>query len=1336
MSDSKHAKKQRRSIQHGKTNNDPSLAAAPAQQQGKRHSGHGKRKAAAHSITFEAIEPRILLSADPLGMALPVATASYTASDWTDSTPLVALSQDLPPVPIPAASNPVDGSAAEDEPLLTALSAVPATQSQLSISNVEVTLDPDGRVKAGSNIFITVKNTSESTFYGYVWVNLELSNNENGTGPRQDLMGTNGYHEVGEQEFLNLIQPEHTKIGDAIVYVGNGKRSIESQQEIVLAFTGTSWSRINGTIGDLTEIGARSDMIEAGTAYLHSQLLTGEHYPNQSINLSNVITSPAFNVSFADLEIVDFVVPDRIVVGETVEFAVTVRNRGNIDANYNNESISAVMRSTFTGTVNAEHVTPGTRSHVNIYPDLGTNNLYVSNYNESFVNLAPGDTHTFKFRYNYFMPGITGPDGLVSIQQFQLFFSFKPQGTVDNSFVNAFRMNDERLLKTGNFPLTQVARPDLVLEVEDVSVVGGGLNNGLGTPINYKITNIGQVPIVNETLSFKYRFTYNGLTSAYTLTTLSNMNFQPGESFTGQVAWFPDYFRSGDKKLNFDGNLPVDFSISASQSLIEKNTLNNKVTEQVAFGSLPEFWANSYGYKDDIYLRRFSLISGQTATTQWTVKNEKLGAAQLREDAFYWSKDYYWDVNDILATKVTSMIPAGDSTTVTEASLLLPEPGQWYLIFRVDSSESIRELYESNNFASSTKFTIKSGPDLTVDSVTAPSSAIAGNDLEVKWKSRNDGDTAVSGQRKERVVLRKGEQQFEYDVTYTDTIEPGKFKDRTLSITPPVTLAGTWEVSVIVDPENEIGESGQESNNEALVRAQVNIQGSDLTIGTVTAASTVIAGESLDVSWDARNLGAAAVSFSRIERVVLRKEGQQSITYDFTYTDTIEADPLVSVSRKQSILIPATLTGTWEISVIVDPDNDIMEQVETNNEAPVPTQVNIVAGRNLVVSDVQGPSMAIAEQTVQVDWRVRNTGGGAALQGWKDRIYLSSDGALTSDDTLLTTVSNQSTLAAGAEYAASAWVQLPDNIAQNFRILVVTDASGQVAEAVETDNVTASEQFLVTDTPPQLVASALITPPSMLSNVPTAISWTVTNSGSGPVANVSWTDSIFISADAFFDSGDERVADFTYQGPLAKDAAVTRHENITLPQGRAGSFYFFVFTDSRNQIYEYGAEEDNRTFRRDGNNQIAPVDVFATNPPDLEVEALGLSTSTALSGQVISVQATIANNGAAALSQYPGWTDQFYLSSDTTLDVEDISLGQRRWSSGLAVGASYTVNMDLSLGDLGSGTYYVIAVADSTLIVSTTSASALRSLSNACQLIFRHPMCRPPPSLLRMSQVR
>lgn len=1166
MSETKRGKKQRPDCQHG--SGDPGTGSpVAAKHRGTAHAAGGRQKTAANALAFEAIEPRILLSADPLSVTLAGAAASYTASNWAAPTPVVALSEDPAPVAIAAAVNPATEVVPEGEALLSALSAEPASQSQLSITKVEATFDPDG-ILTTQGIFITVKNNSASDFFGRIFANLNLTNSQDGSGPRQGVIRD------------KTITFEDNKIDGTFltsIIDGSGKRTwisdssqrvkIAAQQELKFyRFTDSSGYDIIDRVDWFKdhEIGTPYNVIAPGTAYLQTEIYSEQAWTSV-YKKSNTFTSPSIQNSFPDLELVDVTIPERIAIGEAVEFSLTYKNRGSETVRRREGSNITPVFADLSLSVDAEFQSqqgnPYSQQNLNVYYSKSASKEWWKSQalrsKNTLPDLAPGESHVFNFRYDFFNLGSGNQGEITKITRFNF--------DVEFTQLNDLFYGTDDGKKTGDFTVAKMPMPDLQLEILDFTMI-----NGLNALVPYKITNVGDAPSSAENLKIK-----PPRGKDVNITTVA---LNPGESLTGSVAWSTlDSYGNYNRYLKGVGI--GNFTLFGA---FDKISSNNSVTKQFPVVTVPDLvalpldsWYTDLP-QDDIL--KSPLIAGEAVTTRWAVFNSYgAEAIQVREDAFYWSKDATISDDDILAAKVSRTLSTeSNSSSITEANLVLPAVGDWYLLFRVDDTNTIAETNESNNVMSSPK----------------------------------------------------------------------------LQIAP---------------------------------------KGRDLAIGTVTTASTAIAGEPLQVSWNALNIGDVAFSGSRTERVVLRKAGQQ-FTYDFTYDDLLQ--PGASAARTQSILLPATISGSWDVSVIVDPENAVVEPYgEANNEAPVPAQVNITAGRNLVVSQVRGPSIAMADQVIQVDWRVANTGTGATSKDWKDRIYLSSDDTFGSEDILLGSVANQSQLAAGAEYAASAFVRLPDNISSNFRIFVVADADGQVPEALETDNASASESFLVTDKPPQLVASSLTTPAFILSDVLTPISWTVTNSGTGPVADVGWTDSIFISADAIFDAGDTRVADFNYRGPLAVDEAVTRQEQIKLPQGLTGSFHFFVVSDSWNQIFEYGKEDDNRAVRRGGNGEIAPVDVLATNPPDLETMAVELSVPNALSGAVLSVQATIANNGATAFSS--NWTDRFFLSADQILDVQDIMLAERGKGSGLGIGASYTVDVSLSLpGELASGTYYVIAAAD------------------------------------------
>jgi subtilase family serine protease len=623
----------------------------------------------------------------------------------------------------------------------------------------------------------------------------------------------------------------------------------------------------------------------------------------------------------------------------------------------------------------------------------------------------------------HFHIGHPAEAGLEKITKFDIRLNFTPQGVVANSYVDAIG-NNNVAHKTVSLPVAQVARPDLQIEVEDFSVINGGV-----TKINYKITNVGEVPIVNQVLDIDLWL--KGIVWHSTRFNINNASLAPGQVLAGSFDWLPS---SPDVNLVvFNGSLDALIDLSGA---LETNINNNKLPRKVPFVTVPDLIPEHLNsvlrtIPDDNLLKP-GLLAGATVTTRWEVSNKIAPAtAQVRQDAFYWSKDTTYDLDDILAARVTQTVPKqSNSRTVTEADVVLPTAGDWYLLFRVDDTNSITETNEINNVRSSPKLQIASNAvDLAIGTVTTASTAIAGEPLQVSWNALNIGDVAFSGSRTERVVLRKAGQQFTYDFSYSDLLSPGASVARTQSITPPVTLSGSWEVSVIVDPENAIAES----------------------------------------------------------------------------------------------------------------------KGENNNEAPVPAQVNIAAGRNLVVSQLRVPSLVWANQVAQVEWRVTNTGADVATQGWTDRIYLSSD-ANFGNDILLGSLYDLRQLAAGAEYAASAFVRLPDNVAQNFHILVVTDASGMVPEAAETDNVIASPLLQIVPLGLDLAIGAVTAGASAIAGEPLEVSWNARNIGVVAFSGAR-TERVVLRKE-----GQQFTYDFTYDDLLQPGESAARTQSILLPATISGSW--------------------------------------------------------------------------------------------------------------------------------------------------------------------------------------
>ena len=81
---------------------------------------------------------------------------------------------------------------------------------------------------------------------------------------------------------------------------------------------------------------------------------------------------------------------------------------------------------------------------------------------------------------------------------------------------------------------------------------------------------------------------------------------------------------------------------------------------------------------------------------------------------------------------------------------------------------------------------------------------------------------------------------------------------------------------------------------------------------------------------------------------------------------------------------------------------------------------------DLAVLDVRGPAAGNPDETVTVQWTVRNVGTGVAAGSWRDAVYLSVDPVWTPNDVFLGEVTIDEPVVPGAEYEGSVDVVLPN----------------------------------------------------------------------------------------------------------------------------------------------------------------------------------------------------------------------------------------------------------------------------------------------------------------------
>src|SRR5262249_48855910 len=195
-------------------------------------------------------------------------------------------------------------------------------------------------------------------------------------------------------------------------------------------------------------------------------------------------------------------------------------------------------------------------------------------------------------------------------------------------------------------------------------------------------------------------------------------------------------------------------------------------------------------------------------------------------------------------------------------------------------------------------------------------------------------------------------------------------------------------------------------------------------------------------------------------------------------------------------------------------------------------------------------------------WTVTNAGSGVTAESaWSDRIVMSLDGTFDSNDIVLASIPHTGALAPGAIYTNNATVTLPIGLSGDFKFLVVTDAQFQVYEhALDGNNTghTTSATHINLTPPPDLEASLISVPSSAIAGHTLPISYRITNAGSSITPNTSWTDRIYLSADASLSSDDIKLADLIHYGALDASQSYDVSTNLTLPNTLSGNYYVIV----------------------------------------------------------------------------------------------------------------------------------------------------------------------------------
>ncbi len=719
-----------------------------------------------------------------------------------------------------------------------------------------------------------------------------------------------------------------------------------------------------------------------------------------------------------------------------------------------------------------------------------------------------------------------------------------------------------------------------------------------------------------------------------------------------------------------------------------------------------------------------SADAGQPIDLSWVVSN--VGAAaytQTWQSNVYLSADATYDTADTLVRTggSGSNLAAGGSVpqTAVTAAPTAAAAGDYFLIVRAERysyySTQYAETRTDNNTAA-IPFRIRT-PDLRVGGLTGPAAATAGQSVDISFVVSNAGTTPVYDATGVSAVAWVAKDAAGANRVASTGVSLGTDArlpvngsvTRTATLTLPTNLTGgTYYYGVTVGAGRADGNAADNAASTALTVTALPTSPPptpvppppagpqpDLTVALTGTPARVFPGDTLSATVVVTNAGAAAVPSDEYESgyvyVYLALSADAVLDDDDTYLAYQYAsaggtawEPGTSRSVTLATeLSRSTTLGAGYLIASVTPYY-FAESDSNNNTAVAAVTVAPLtpgAGVNLTATAVSLPNGLSVAGYSTATWTVRATPTPAAGGKWEDRVYLSADATLNTATDLLagTKLISASDVRADGTYSASAEVYAPYNPNQYRYVFVVANARTPADDPNPADN-TASAA--VTLTAPDLIPTVSVVPSTQGLVKVTA---SVRNAGPVSASRSSWSDLVYLSADAVLDSNDTYLGGFSRYGALAAGESYTTGGDVSLAGRTIAGGYLLFITDGNNySSYSSYVEESDEV------NNVAAVRLTAAGLPDFRPTAATASKTTVRTGESITVSWTIANDGTAVTGTL---YDSVYLSDDTTFDPTDEYVGYAS-GNGLAAGASVNRTGTVSIPSGTGGTKYLLVVAN------------------------------------------
>lgn len=470
----------------------------------------------------------------------------------------------------------------------------------------------------------------------------------------------------------------------------------------------------------------------------------------------------------------------------------------------------------------------------------------------------------------------------------------------------------------------------------------------------------------------------------------------------------------------------------------------------------------------------------------------------------------------------------------------------------------------------------------------------------------------------------------------------------------------------------------------------------DLIAQNVQLPNAPFSGQSIEVTWTVRNQAVGATGMTNwYDYIYLSADNVYQPNVDTYLGGFVNLTALSfnqSYAQMKTVNLPDGIQGTYYIFVLTDRNNRLIEGNNDNNiSAAASMNVNLTPPPDLKVTSIIKPNQAFSGTDINVQWTVLNQGTGDVESGiHSDRIYISTSAVFNQGSAIYLGQENATALDAGQSYTKIKSVTIPQSVFGDYYIHVLTDYNNQVFEHVFEDNnvETSTVMEIILTPPPDLAVNNIQAPTTANNRESITLEWEVANQGGTPT-EVFFSDRIYISSHNVFNADSvTSLKTVPTNSVIINGNSINRSATIQIPSNIGGTQYFYIYTDVRDNIFEFTNEDNNIS-------QSAAVTI---NNADLIVENVSLA-DTLHSGTEVSVQWIVKNQGLGDVIS-TSRTDKIYVATENIFNPQTaIEVGRTSYSGALAAGQSLNKQGTITIPNGIQGDYYVYVWTDATNVI-------------------------------------